>query len=155
MKFTVTEEVEAAAERVFAEIGDPEVLARAAARRGVEVAREDGMETPGPGMTWRVRFDYRGRPREARIVLTGHEPPERLAAHSVSGGLEVDTVLDVEALSAGRSRIALEMVLAPKTLSARLLVQSLKLARGTLEKRLQARAAEVRREIEARLRKAG
>ncbi|SFE47725.1 SRPBCC family protein [Roseivivax sediminis] len=155
MQFSVREDIEGPLDRVFAEMSDIEAIERAAMRRGVEVSRIDTGETTGPGMTWQIAFRYRGRQREARIEMTEYAPPHRMACHSVSGGLEIDTAVDFVALSRTRTRIAMDVDLKPRTLSARLLVQSLKLARGSIEKRLKARSADFARDLEARVKRAG
>jgi hypothetical protein len=54
------------------------------------------------------------------------------------------------ALSRARTRLVLEIELKPETLAARLLVQSMKLARGALDKRLQVRVAEFAKAVEER-----
>ncbi len=72
---------------------------------------------------------------------------------TVSEGLEVLTRMDLVALSRSRTRITLAVDLEPKTLSGRLLVQSMKLARGNLAKKFQVRAAEYAKELEDRLKR--
>jgi hypothetical protein len=54
-------------------------------------------------------------------------------------------------LSPNRTRVNLVLKMSPKTLSARLLVQSFKLARSSINKRFKARMAQYAREIENRV----
>ena len=155
MEFSVKEDVEGTQKEVFDALGDLEAIERAAMRRGVEISRTDPPGGPGEGSTWAVRFRYRGRMRDAEITLTEYAPPQRMACLAHSGGLDVRTVLDVVALSRTRTRIAADTVLMPRTLSARLLVQSLKLARSSITKRIKARSTEFARDLETRIRRAG
>lgn len=150
MELTAREDIEAPQERVFAAMADFDLIERQAMRRGAEVVRV--AEGPGKGMAWKVSFRFRGRPREADITLTEFDRPDRMAFHSVTGGLEVDFTLDLVALSPNRTRINVTSVMVPKTLSARLLVQSLKLAKGGMDKRFRKRMAELASGLEARLR---
>lgn len=151
MQLTATEDIEAPLDRVFAELVDFETLERQAMRRGVEVQRTGDHSTPAPGMGWDVTFQFRGKSRQAQITLTEYTPPERLVFHSTSGGLETDLVIDLIALSKARTRINLATELKPKTLSARLLVQSLKLAKGGIDKRFRQRMASLATDLENRL----
>ncbi|SLN52755.1 Polyketide cyclase / dehydrase and lipid transport [Roseivivax jejudonensis] len=155
MKLSVKEDIEGPLDRVFAHLSDLEALERSAMRRGVEVRRVDDRAEPGPGMTWEIAFRYRGRRREASIVMTEFTPPHRMAFDSASGGLEIATVVDLVALSRTRTRVALDVTLLPRTLSARLLVQSMKFARGSIDRRMKQRATEFSRDLETRLKRAG
>ncbi|MHA6344561.1 SRPBCC family protein [Roseivivax sp. CAU 1761] len=154
MKFAIREDIEGPLDRVFAALSDFEAMERAARRRGVELDRAGEVARPRAGLTWQARFPFRGSAREAEIRLAEFAPPERMVFDGVSGGLETRTVLDVVALSRTRTRVAGEVELVPRTLSARLLVQSLKLARGSVEKRIKARASAYAGELERRLREA-
>ena len=155
MRFSVRQEVEGPQERVFAALSDHAALERMARERGVEVTRTDEMDGPAPGMTWEIRFEYRGKARAATLVLTEYDPPERLTCNAVSEGLEVAIVLDLEALSEARTLVKLDMDLSAKTMASRLLIQPLKVGRGAIEKRLQSAAADYAKKIEARLARAG
>lgn len=149
MELTASEDIDAPQEQVFAALSDFDTVERQAMRRGIEITRLS--EGPGAGMSWRAKFTFRGKPRQAHITLTTYDKPENMVFHTVTGGLEMDFALDVVALSRGRTRINVTSVLAPKTLSARLLVQSLKLAKGGIDKRFRKRMADLASGLEARL----
>ncbi len=151
MQLTAREDIEAPLDRVFAEITNFDSIERQALRRGVEVRRTDEVAGPAAGMSWRAGFGFRGKMREADITLREYTPPERLVFDSEVGGLEAKTVIELVPLSRGRTRINLVSQLVPKTLSARLLVQSLKLAKGGIDKRFRTRIARFARELEDRL----
>ncbi len=154
MQFTAREDIEAPLDRVFAELTNFEALERQALRRGVQVRRTDDMSGKGEGMCWETAFTFRGKERDARIVLSDFTAPERMVFDSVSGGLEAATMIELVALSRARTRISVNSELKPKTLSARLLVQSLKLAKGGVEKRFRKRVAGYAKDLEDRLRSA-
>lgn len=151
MEFSTKEDIEAPIDRVFAAISDFDMIERSVLRRGVEVRRTDRRDGPGEGMTWDAAFKFRGKMREAKVVLTRYDPPNAMVFHTVSGGLETHTVVDCVALSRSRTRISMEVALQPKTLSARLLVQSLKLAKGSITKKFRVRAADYAKDLEDRL----
>ncbi|KUF09324.1 SRPBCC family protein [Pseudoponticoccus marisrubri] len=153
MQLTAREDIEAPLDRVFAELTNFENIERQALRRGVDVQRTTATQGIEEGMKWHVAFGFRGKQRSADITLTEYSPPERVIFDSVSGGLEVHLVVDTVALSRTRTRISMTTELAPKTLSARLLVQSLKLAKGGIDKRFRARMGKLAGELEERLKR--
>jgi uncharacterized protein YndB with AHSA1/START domain len=152
MQLTAREDIEAPLDRVFAALSDFETVERQALRRGLDVQRAEGTP-PDPGTRWLASFGFRGKQRSAEITLKDYTPPEKMVFESVSGGLTVIMVMEVMALSRTRTRIAVEVVMEPKTLSARLLVQSLKLAKGGIDKRFRHRMHELARDLENRLQK--
>ena len=153
MQLTAREDIEAPLDRVFAELSDFETVERQALRRGIEVQRVDTVSGKGPGMQWATGFTFRGKMRKADITLTEYTPPERMVFDSVSGGLEVQMVIDLVALSRTRTRVAITSEFKPKTLSARLLVQSLKLAKGGVDKRFRSRMAGLAKDLEDKLKR--
>jgi len=84
------------------------------------------------------------------IELTEFDEPNRLLAQSLSGGLEGEVTVDLVALSKNRTRMAIDVEVKPKTLSARLMVQSMRLAKGRLTKRYRLKVAGFATNIEDR-----
>ena len=148
MKLTTNQDIQAPIEHLFASVSDFEGFTRQALRRGAEVSRMDTVTAIDEGMIWQTAFDFRGKRRQMRIELTEFDKPNRLAAHSTMPGMTGALVMDLVALSRQHTRLSIDIQLAPQSLSARLLVQSLKLARGNLTKRLSKRLAEFARQTE-------
>jgi hypothetical protein len=150
MKFSTKEDVEAPLDFVFDEVSDFQAFERAALRRGAEVQRLDGLQTPGAGLIWEAQFKFRGRKREARIEVTEFDRPNGLGCVFetllLNGTLDVDLV----ALSRNRTRLSIETAISPRNLTARLLVQSLKLARSGLDKKFRFRVAHFAKDLEER-----
>ena len=150
MKFSAKEDIEAPIEFVFAEISDFQAFERSALRRGAEVQRVVDKPAPGVGMAWDVSFKLRGKARELQMELTDFTPPHGMVLSSRSPSMGGHLVVDLVALSRGRTRMGVDISLEPKNLSSRLLVQSLKLARGNLTKRFKLRVAQFAKDIEER-----
>lgn len=150
MKFETKEDIEAPIEHVFGVVSNFEGFERQALRRGAEVSRLNPQQKPGVGMAWDLAFLMRGKRRELQIELTEYDPPNRMVFESRSPSMGGHMVVDLVALSLGRTRLGIEIELMPQNLSARLLVQSLKLARGNLNKRFHIRVAEFARDTEER-----
>ncbi len=152
MQFTAKEDIEGPIDRVFAMLTDFESYERAAMRRGAEVVRTDSLRNPGVGMTWQTRFKLRGRDRNLALTLGEMDPPHGLRMDFMSQNLDGDLKIDLLAMSRNRTRMTLAIELRPKTLSARLMVQSLKLARANITKRFALRVAEFAKDLEDRMR---
>lgn len=150
MRISVHEDIAAPAPLVFAEASDFASLERQALRRGAEVQRLDRLPAPGPGAAWRLAFPFRGRQRVLELHVTRHAPPTALAARVEGGGLLGLATADLLALSRGTTRVTLTLEVEGTTLASRLLAQSLRLGRGGIERRAEARLKAWARDVEAR-----
>ena len=150
MKFKAKEDIEAPIEYVFGVVSDFEALEKQAMRRGADVRRTDALEEPGEGMSWDIVFPFRGKTRALAVQTMQYAPPNRMSfdgrMHGIAGTFDVELL----ALSRGRTRMILEIDLKPESLSARLLIQSVKLARGSINKRFQKRIADFAKTMEDR-----
>ena len=155
MKFSAREDIEAPIDHVFERASDFAGFERSAMRRGADVQRLDAGTTAGVGSTWKVAFDFRGRRRDVTAKIVSFDPPNGFTAEATSGGLDSITTLELLPLSPRRTRMSFAIELKPTSLSARLMLQSLKLAKQSLSKRFKKRVAEFAQDIEDRHRKAG
>jgi hypothetical protein len=150
MKFSAREDIEATMDQVFEAISDFEAHERSALRRGVDVETYnvdvDGASCRG----WDIGFRFRGKPREAKAVLQSFEAPSNMNATFKIGGLHGDATVELMALSRTRTRMAVAVEVSPKTLSAKLLVQSMRLAKTGLSQRFKQRVGKIAQEIEDR-----
>ncbi|RMH48207.1 MAG: SRPBCC family protein [Alphaproteobacteria bacterium] len=150
MKFRVNEDIEAGQDEVFAAFTDFEHFERMALRHGAEVVRtDDGGRTGGP--SWQVSAPFRGRRRRFQVTLAEMTPPDALRFEAVGDGLEMSVVLEFLQLSRRRTRVTVLIELRPKTLPARLVVHSARLARKAILRRLRRRFSQLARRIEARV----
>jgi hypothetical protein len=150
MKFKTREDIAAPIDYVFGVVSDFEGFERQALRRGAEVTRLDELEETGEGMRWHIAFPFRGKRREMDVELVDYTPSTRLLLDSRMTGMTGEMSVELLALSKGRTRLELVIEFRPETLAARLLVQSIKLARSSLSKRFQLRVAEFAKNTEDR-----
>ena len=153
MRFTAKEDIEAPVDQVFDMLGDFDGFERSAMRRGAEVQRSDPGGAPGVGSTWNIRFDLRGKRREIRGELTRFERPSTLYFDADSQGFDGTFRIDLVALSRNRTRMGVLLEIKPKNLSARLIVQSLKLAKANLTRKFHLRVADFAKDMEDRYRR--
>lgn len=151
MKFSTREDVEAPIDYVFGQISDFGAFERQALRRGADVRRLDS----GPvvkGSTWDVAFKFRGKDRRMRATLTELDRPNGLQVDTVSPNINGVSQIELVPLSPHRTRIAVSIDMNANTLSARLLLQSLKLAKSNLTNRFKKRVSGFAQDIEDRYR---
>ena len=150
MKFSAKEDIEAPIEQVFEMLSDFDAYKRQAMRRGIEVQRTDTRTAPGVGVSWHALFDLRGKRRDIDIVVSAYDRPDAIHFTSDTQGLHGLVTMQLTPLSPKRTRLGVEVDLKPKTLSARLLVQSLKLAKSNLTKRFKLKVADYAKTMETR-----
>jgi len=151
MKFSTREDIAAPIDEVFAAVSDFDAFERSALRRGAEVSRADQLTAPAIGMTWQSRFSYRGRSRDVTAVLTDFDAPELLAVSSHSAGLNGVFKVELLQLSMRQTRIAVALELSPNTITARLFLQSLRLAKSSLTRRFKKSVHAFAQDLESRL----
>lgn len=150
MKLSTREDIEAPIARVFQALTDFDYWERAAMRRGADILRLTTATDPAPGMQWQVGFSYRGRPRKVTVHLDSLVPATAMAFSGLSPSIEGELQIDLVEMSPHRTRMALALEMRPRTLAARLFLQSLKLAKGRIDKRFKTRAADLAALIETR-----
>jgi uncharacterized protein YndB with AHSA1/START domain len=150
MKFSFKEDIEAPLDFVFEQITDYKSMERAAMRRGADVQRVDDLKDYGPGAAWDAKFTFRGKEREVQIEITEFERPNMVVIGSRAPSLGGKMTVELVSLSPSRTRMVLDTELQPKNLSAKLMVQSLKLARKNIEKRVSQRLAGYAEDLEAK-----
>lgn len=149
MKFSTREDIEAPAAYVFEQVSDFAVFERQALRRGADVRRVDA----GPvvvGSAWDVAFKFRKKDRRLRATLAKCDAPQLVRVDAATAGIDGITIIELVPLSPARTRLAVSIELSAKSLSARLLLQSLKLAKSGLTMRFKKRIGEYAVEIEDR-----
>lgn len=135
MKFTTREDISAPIEQVFDALVDFDAFERAVLRRGLDVVRTDSLSAAGVGMAWKSKFKFRGKARNMQSEVTALDRPERFVLVSRVSGLDTILTLDALALSPRQTRVTLDLEIKPTSLSSRLFLQSLRLAKSSLNRR--------------------
>jgi len=142
MRFATKQDIEAPIRAVFDSLTNFETWERAAMRRGAEVDRIDRMAGIGPGMVWQTQFQYRSKARKLRLELTHIETPHHLAFAALSDVLEGTAQIELLELGTKRTRMQVVVEITPRTLTARLFLQSLRLARARIDRKFDQRVAQ-------------
>ncbi len=142
MKFSAKSDIEASAEEVFRQCSDFAAFERLALQRGVQVSSRGALKQPGAERGWDIRIKLRGRPRDIAVEMVGYDTPNSLIFVASGGGVVSDVIIELVALARNRTRLHMTVDVRPQTMGGRLLIQSLKLAKGTLACRLQKRVSD-------------
>lgn len=153
MKLAAKYDVDAPVDFVFRELMDFDAWERMAIRRGAEVVRSDTLATPGAGMEWLANFTYRGKPRSAKIRLETLTKDSLLGLKLRSSLVDVDMAIELLDLAVARTRITVRSEVKPKTIAARIYLQTLRLARKKVDAAYAQRIAQLAVEMEDRYRR--
>lgn len=141
MQFSAKEDIEAPIAFVFAQVTDFAAFERQAMRRGAEVRRRDSMVRPGVGSAWDIAFKYRGKDRQIRAEISAFDPPHGYSVASTSPGLTGGLAVELVSLSRARTRLSITLDVEARSIGTRILLQSLRLAKGNVTRRLENRLA--------------
>lgn len=150
MQFSAKEDIEAPIAAVFSMLSEFESFERSAIRRGVEVMRIGEHIHPEVGMGWQARFVMRGRQRSLKLVLMQYDAPAAMRVEASSVSINGTMSIDLLSLSQRRTRLGLVLDLKPRTLAARILIQSMRIAKSNLTRRYKVRVAEYAKGLEER-----
>ncbi|PTE22595.1 SRPBCC family protein [Cereibacter changlensis JA139] len=154
MRLSTREDVEAPIGFVFGRLCDFDSWERAALRRGADVQRTDGLTAAQPGMGWQVQIDYRGKLRSGEVRLAVLEAPQKLLFTGAGGSFEATLEIELLELGPRRTRVVVISEARPRSLSARVLLHSVKLGKAKLVQRYEHQVARLAADIEERFRRA-
>jgi len=136
MKFKVAEDIDAPVGMVFVQMTDFTGFEADARGRGADLRRVDNWTTAAVGVGWRGSVKVRSKTRAIASTVTILTQDETLVVDSRIGGMDCNLEMMFVPLSAERTRVAMTLEMKPDTLTARLILQTLKLARGRVLQRM-------------------
>lgn len=134
MKISGSKAFKRARERVFDSFADPARMDAVFAEQGVNMRREGA---GGPGTVWHLDVISGGKERSMAIALADMERPGAMHMRVTSEMLDADVAFIFSDLPDGGCDVTADIELAPRTLSARVAIQTLRLAKGKVEQRIQ------------------
>lgn len=150
MKLTAKTDIGAPLSFVFATLADHAAWEREAVRRGAEIERPGDMPLAGVGAGWRVRFRFRGKPRKFLLRIDELIQDEQIAVSFEGQALQGVSVLELSALSPRQTRLRVMLEVKPKTIPARLFINTLRLAKGRVNARFDKRLGQLGARIQDR-----
>lgn len=137
MKLVAREDIQASASDIWSALIDFDRLEGVARGRGVKVVRTATEPLP----KWDLEFRFREKLRQAEVTVNSLEEPIRLTIYALGRSLEGHVCIDLQILGPNRTRMSVETEVKARSLSARMFLQSLKLAKGRINQRYQATAS--------------
>ena len=148
MKLTTKTDLEVPISFVYATLVDFQTWEREAIRRGVEIERPADAPLSGVGATWRVRGQYRGKLHKLLLKVAAVQKNETLAFTLDSPSVEGSSQIELLLLSPRRTRLRLTLDVRPKTLAARLFINTIRLAKRRVDARFDKRGKQLASRIE-------
>ncbi len=148
MNFTSKQDIIAPADHVFRQLTDFDFYESYAMRLGAQVERMDNFEQPQPGMCWSISGVLRGKARNVELTLDTYKPVESLSYLCVSNSLDATISFTVIPLSKNETRLKASIDIEAKGLSARVALQSARLAKKTLNRKFDTRMHDFAKKIE-------
>lgn len=153
MKFKVSEDVDAPQSMVWTRFTDFSGFEEDVRGRGATITRVGNWQHAAEGVEWRGEVTIRGKARAVSSKVTRMVPQDLCVIESRVGGMDVYYEMSFVPLSQEVTRVALVLDLSADTLTARLLLQTLKLARGKVLQRLQGTLARQGNAVESEYRR--
>ena len=137
MKFKVSDDVEAPSALVWAGFTNFDAIEADIRARNAELVRVGDWKTVALGVAWRGSVPVRGKVRPIEARVSALSPEEHFAVESRIGGMSCHYDVAFNTLSDHVTRVYVTLELKASTLSARLLLQTLKIARRKGVQRLE------------------
>ncbi len=154
MKFVAVEDIAAPIDHVWSRVSDVETFETRMSSRAKNVTRTPS-GPPGEGTNWTAQAEIMGKIRDIKVTLTQLRGPDLLTAMGVSNGMDVTIRVELVEQSPRLTRLTVTSEAKAKSLSARLMLQSAKLARQSMAKRYKSRVAEYAAKVEGSFAKTG
>ena len=151
MRFKAIETVNAPIDAVFDDFTDIRRIERELTDHGVGLERLDGDTGLVPGAAWHTVVHVRGRRRDADAQLVAVERPNLLRLEGKSGGMLMETNLEFDAIGPQTTEVEIVVNLRARSMSAKLLLSSFRLARARIVRGMRARVSKAARACEARI----
>lgn len=142
MKFSTRVDTDRSSAELFDIISDFSRSERALVARGAQVRRIDPSQEPGTGLGWTIDFSWRGQQRTVRLDVTRFDRPSHVTLDGHSDQFDLSINMTVVALSRAKSRLLFETEIRPRTMRARLLLQTAKLGKTQLDRKYDQRIAD-------------
>lgn len=150
MRLTAKTDLEAPIGPAYNALVDHPSWERDAIERGLRVERVAGATHLGPGAGWEVHLPFRGKLVKLQLLVVEERPSDEVRYSYLSNAFEGEITLGVTPLSLRRTRLTMGIEIHPRTIMARVLMNTLRLAKGRAQARLEQRLAQMARQIERR-----
>ncbi len=149
MKFVNHTDIQRPAETVFEHITRFEELEQRARNAGASVERIAGNGDAVAGAEWHVSGRIAGAERETEVRLVAVDAPSLLEFRNKASGFEIEFEVQVMPFAPNRARLRTVIDIRARSLAARVMLQSARLIRPRITKRIDQALKNVAKRIEA------
>lgn len=155
MRFTSVQDINAPLDHVFMQISDFDSYEAYAMRIGAQIERTDNLPGKQAGLAWNFQGELRGKMREVDIDLLEYTPNRYLKLNCISSGVAALVEMETIALTPKQARLKVSIEVTARSISARLVLQSAKLAKNSLKRKFNHRVWNYANHIEGTYNKKG
>lgn len=148
MIFETREEVDIPRDFAFSRFADFTRYEKTARHYGADIRRVNGFTEISEGCAWRGSAVVRGTTRGVEAKITRLNPPEHAQMSTVVGGMAITVDMFFEELGPGKTLLRVTSQLKATTLAARLILQSVKLTRRKIQRKIDTRIVALANEFE-------
>jgi len=148
MQLTTDYELNAPTDYVFKRITEHADFEALLMGYGANIERLDNLTDLGVGMKWAIDGNFRGKQRQVEVELTDLAENETISYKSESKDVTANVKMDLMALAPKRTKFSVSVAPKANSISARLILQSAKLAKKTLQTRVDKRFADFCQRLE-------
>ncbi|WP_420395944.1 hypothetical protein [Nioella sp.] len=148
MIFETREDVDVPRDFAFSRFADFTRYEASARQYGADIRRVNGFTEIAEGCSWRGSAVVRGKARGVEAVITRLNRPDHAQMKTTVGGMTVDVDLYFEDLGPEKTQVRVTAHLKATTLAARLILQTVKLARRQIQGKIDSRIVALANEYE-------
>ncbi len=148
MLFETREEVDVPRDFAFSHFADFTRYEATARQYGADIRRVNGFSELAEGVAWRGSVVVRGKTRGVEATVTRLSAPEHAHMDTVVGGMAVGVDLFFDELGPEKTLVRVSAQLKATTLAARLILQTVKLARGRIQSKIDSRIVALANQFE-------
>lgn len=153
MIFETREELDVPRDFAFSRFADFTRYEDAARSYGADIRRVNGFARIAEGVSWRGSVVVRGKTRGVEATVTRLQRPEHARMDTSVGGMAVGVDLFFEEIGPDRTLVRVCAQLKATTLAARLILQTVKLARKKIQDKIDSRVVALANQYEAEYRR--
>lgn len=148
MRFICKAEIKAPISFVFNAFSDFSKFEMRVIGHGMSIVRLDDLTTNKSGMEWNISGILRGKNRSFGIILENYSSPDKLKFMCKGKLLSFKIRVILEKLETNITEATIKVDPEAKNIGSRLVLQSAKLARRTIESRMKKRLVKFAEEVE-------
>lgn len=136
MRLTAVHAINAPLDFVFREFTNFADFEAHAQERNLSVKRTDSLDDVGAGMGWEISGVVRGKHRDVSVTMDDFRQNDTMQYTSATGAMSGKMFFEFEDLGSDVTEVTFHVDPTADSISSRLILQSIRLAKNSVEKRI-------------------